>query len=464
MEQPEQRTPAAGEPGELRAPLAIRSLPRPRVGVVLAAGESERLREVTGGGSKALVKLGGLRMVERAIRTVLNLGLERVVVVVGFHSGPVAAVAQRVAPGKVHVVEAAHWREGNGASLAAAEGPLAGEPCFLLTTVDHVFSEAALHDLLEASEPAVLVDPDPAPVIFEEATKVRVHPDGQVVELGKSLPGPLVDCGAFLLPTSIFPAIAASRRAGEPSLSAAVSTLARTERIAPVPLRTGAWWQDVDTPKDMARAGRLLRRSLPRTTDGPISRLLNRRVSVPLSWLLSRFRPSPDALSVLSFGIGVVGAVLLGLGQGIWGGVLVQLCSILDGVDGEVARLTLRAGARGTLWDGFLDRLGDAAACAGLGVWAVDQGAASSWTIALVVASTAGAMLSMATKDRVAALGLEPPSERRLGWLLGGRDGRLFLVFILAMLGEPAWALAVTAATSLFASAIRVGFARNPPP
>lgn len=446
------------------APLPVRPLPRPRVGLVLAAGLSERLREVTGGGSKALVNFGGLRLVERAIRTLLNLGLERVVVVVGFHAGPVAAVAQRVAPGRIEVIEATHWQEGNGASLAAAEPLIPEASSFLLTSADHVFSENALVDLLDAGELAVLVDPDPAPDIFKEATKARLAPDGRVLELGKELPGPAVDCGAFVLGPSIFAAIAACRRAGDASLSAAVSRLAREERIAAVPLRSAAWWHDIDTPEDMGRAARLLRRSLPRETDGPVSRLLNRRLSVPVSWLLSRFRPSPDALSVFSFLIGIAGAIALGLGEAIWGGVLVQACSVLDGVDGEVARLTLRAGPRGTLWDGFLDRLGDAAICAGLGIWAADRGGDRLWVVALVVAATAGAMLSMATKDRVAALGLKPPSEGRIGWLLGGRDGRLFLVFVLALVGEPLWALAVTAATSLFSSVIRVGFARNPPP
>ncbi|TMK76207.1 MAG: hypothetical protein E6G47_13860 [Actinobacteria bacterium] len=54
---------------------------QPRMAVVLAAGRSERLRAVTGGGSKALVQLGGLKLVERAVRGLLNMGIGEVVVV-----------------------------------------------------------------------------------------------------------------------------------------------------------------------------------------------------------------------------------------------------------------------------------------------------------------------------------------------------------------------------------------------
>jgi choline kinase/phosphatidylglycerophosphate synthase len=441
-----------------------RPLPAPRVGVVLAAGRSERLRSVTGGGSKALVRLGGLRLVERAIRTLLLHGVERVVVVVGYHAGPVAAVSRRVAPGRVQVVEAENWAEGSGSSLAATEDVLAGERGFLLVATDHLFGDGALGDLAAAGEPAMLVDADVAPSEWPEATKVRLGPEGEVSAVGKELDDRTVDCGAFLLPVAVFDAVRASRRAGDASLSGALSRFAARERVAAVPLQPGAWWQDVDTADDLGRAGSLLRRSLPRPTDGPVSRLINRRLSVPVSWLLVRLPVSPDVLSAISFLIGLAGAILLGLEQGLIGGVLVQACSVLDGVDGEVARLTLRAGPRGTLLDGYLDRLGDAAICAGLGVWAAAEGASMTWVVLLVVAATTGAMLSMATKDRVAALGLEPPSERRIGWLLGGRDGRLFLIFVLSAAGLPLWALGVTAATSLLSSALRVGFARNPPP
>lgn len=436
----------------------------PGVGVVLAAGRSERLRAVTGGGSKALVRLGGLRLVERAIRTVLAAGVERVVVVVGYHAGPVAAVAQRAAPGRVQVVEAADWEHGNAASLAAAEAAVGDEPAFLAVSADHVFAEEALTDIAGSDGPAVLVDPVPAPEVWKEATKARVTGDGRVVELGKDTDSPTVDAGAFLLPREVFDAVRRSRGQGDGSLAWAVTELARTVPVAAVPIRAEAWWQDVDTPEDLARAARLLRAGLPRPGDGPVARLLNRRLSVPASWLLVRFGPNPDLLSAVAFVVGIVAAAFLAAGLGVAGGLLTQACSILDGVDGEVARLQLRAGPRGTLLDGILDRLGDAAVSAALGVWAAGEGTSPALVAVLVAAATAGAMLSMATKDRVAALGLEPPSERRIGWLLGGRDGRLLIIAVLSVLGLPVAALAASAATSLASAAIRVSFARTVPP
>jgi hypothetical protein len=73
----------------------------PRVGVVLAAGQSQRLASVTGGGSKALLRLGGLSLVERAVRSLLAAGLERVLVVVGHDAGPVATVVGRLGRDRV---------------------------------------------------------------------------------------------------------------------------------------------------------------------------------------------------------------------------------------------------------------------------------------------------------------------------------------------------------------------------
>jgi hypothetical protein len=70
--------------------------------------------------------------------------------------------------------------------------------------------------------------------------------------------------------------------------------------------------------------------------------------------------------------------------------------------------------------------------------------------------------LSMASKDRAAALGLPPAPERALGWLLGGRDGRLLLVTVGAVLGEPVAALVAVSATSALSLGLRVAFLRRP--
>jgi choline kinase len=180
--------------------------PRPlQVGVVLAAGRSERLDALTRGGSKALLRLGGLSLVERAVRTLLARGLERVLVVVGHDAGPVATVVGRLGRGRVRAVYADRWRDGNGASLAAVEGEatVAGEALFALVTADHVFAEGALDRLLGAAEPAVLVDSAPDRAAWQEGCKVRIV-DRAVVAFGKHLDEPAIDCDAFLLPPEVF--------------------------------------------------------------------------------------------------------------------------------------------------------------------------------------------------------------------------------------------------------------------
>jgi len=169
----------------------------------------------------------------------------------------------------------------------------------------------------------------------------------------------------------------------------------------------------------------------------------------------------PDVVSLIALLLGVLAAWLLASGRGIAGGILVQFASILDGVDGEIARLQVRAGPGGALLDGVLDRLADAAIVCGLSLWALDSGSAAGPVVALAVAATAGAMLSMATKDRMAALGIPPVPERMIGYLLGGRDARLLIVMVGAVFGRPVPTLVVLSATAVVSLTVRLFLARS---
>jgi choline kinase len=215
--------PAAAVPGERHSTL------RPRVGVVLAAGRSERLVGVTRGGSKALVRVGGRSLVERAVRGLLAEGIRRVVVVVGYQAGPVAAVVDGLAPGRVQAALAEDWELGNGASLAAAEPHLAGEDLLMLVTTDHIFGPGALAALTRTGGAGVLVDHAPDAEAWAEGTRVLLHEE-RAVAFSKELDHPSIDCGAFLLPLAIFDAQRRAASRGDAALAGAVTELARSHR------------------------------------------------------------------------------------------------------------------------------------------------------------------------------------------------------------------------------------------
>jgi choline kinase/phosphatidylglycerophosphate synthase len=435
---------------------------RPATAVVLAAGRSERLSACTDGRSKAGLRVGGLALLERTLLLLLSKDIESVVVVVGHDAERVARIAVRAGRDRVRVVRSEQWQLGNGCSLEAAEPAVDPEQLFLLLVADHVFEPATLDPLLEIGRPAALVDPQPTPEILAEATRVVVS-DGAALAFGKQVESTWVDCGAFLVPPRIFECQREASAQGDHSLAGAISTLARRQPLEAVPRPSGSWWVDVDTPEDLRAARRRVRESLVKPTDGPVARLLNRQLSTRLSVALARLPLAPDLVTLAVFLLGMLAAFQLAGGGGLAGGLLAQLASVLDGVDGELARLRFRTSPRGAVLDSVLDRLADAAILAGLGLWTL-RDLSPSLALPLTAATVAGAFLSMALKDRVAALGLPPLPERVLGCLLGGRDGRLFLVAVCAIAGQPLAALAAVVVTSALAAAARLALIWRMPP
>ena len=96
-------------------------------------------------------------------------------------------------------------------------------------------------------------------------------------------------------------------------------------------------------------------------TDGFISRNFNRYVSLFLSRFFLALRVTPNTISFGNLGIGVFGAFLIGLG-GFWNtffaGIIFQFTSIVDGSDGEVAKLSFRDSPKGAWIDTVCDQLG----------------------------------------------------------------------------------------------------------
>jgi phosphatidylglycerophosphate synthase len=118
-------------------------------------------------------------------------------------------------------------------------------------------------------------------------------------------------------------------------------------------------------------AVRLLFEACRKSVDGVVSRHLNRHVSIFVSKRIVNTSITPNAISVINFFLGVAAAASVAVGgylPMLVGAVLFQLNSILDGVDGELARVRFQGSKLGEWLDTISDDVCNVMFYAGLGL------------------------------------------------------------------------------------------------
>jgi 1L-myo-inositol 1-phosphate cytidylyltransferase / CDP-L-myo-inositol myo-inositolphosphotransferase len=109
----------------------------------------------------------------------------------------------------------------------------------------------------------------------------------------------------------------------------------------------------------LAAAERRIIAATGKSSDGIVSRHINRPISQVISRLLLRYppiRPVHGTLMTAAIAIIMLYFLLQGTQQGLAiGAILFQLASIIDGVDGEIARATFRSTPKGAMVDSLID-------------------------------------------------------------------------------------------------------------
>jgi len=345
--------------------------------VILAAGRGKRLSRTS---SKPLTFLLGYTLIERTILSAREHGITDFVIVVGYKG---EEVIEHLGSGKqlgvsIQYVENPEWKKENGLSVLKAK-EVVGDEDFILLMADHVFD----HDLLgllpsNSSKKCVLLVDGNVDGVFDrkDATRVLVR-NGSPSAIGKKISKyNAVDCGIFYCTTDLFDALEGTVSRDRYRLSEAVQRLIDEGKLDVVDIGEG-FWCDIDTPESLKYAEKKMLRSLVKPTDGLISRHFNRKISTKISKMLVRTRITPNQLSILVFILSLTAAgFFIHMGEFYYlliGGFLVQLSSILDGCDGEVARLKFMKTRRGGFIDSVLDRYADSLIIFGLcyGYWLV---------------------------------------------------------------------------------------------
>ena len=419
--------------------------------LIIAAGRGSRLS--SRGNSKPLIPLLGLPLIQRSILTARKGGINDFFVVTGYEGEKVRRDLDRFAQGRnIHITHVINeeWEKGNGISVLKARDFIK-EP-FVLLMADHLFNYSILDGLkreqISDDEIILAVDHNIESnklVDIDDVTKVLVE-DNKITAIGKNISNyNAYDTGIFLCSSALFPAIIKSLSKGDSSLSGGIRILSGLGYVKSFDIHD-KYWIDVDDEKAFKKAENLLISNLKKASDGPVSRYLNRPLSTLLTRLLLNTNITPNHISIISFILSILGAVfffLEGYINLMIGGILAQISSVIDGCDGEIARLKFKVTEFGGWFDAVLDRYGDAFLLFGL-TYHVYLTDGRFLYIMIGFLAIIGTFMNSYTADKYDGL-MQKKLKPGMHYFRIGRDVRTFIIFIGALVNQPLLILIVIA-------------------
>jgi phosphatidylglycerophosphate synthase len=209
------------------------------------------------------------------------------------------------------------------------------------------------------------------------------------------------------------------------------------------------------------RAEWALIRTMNKSFEGPVDALINWRLSMRITRALSHrsLAVTPNHVTIAAILVGLVAAGIVSTGERLWvaaAGVLLELNSILDSVDGELARLRFQYSKLGQWLDNLSDDIVDnafiaAAGCGLGGVWQWIGIAAALGRVTVSVTTYVSVYRRTGTgdifafrwwfeSDKVTVDDVYDPTSP-VTWIrsLGRRDTFVFAWMLACLAGFPQW-------------------------
>ena len=230
----------------------------------------------------------------------------------------------------------------------------------LVVTSPAVFDHRLLADLQEAVSPALCVTTavgtTPAEIVVQDSLVVARTRQGAPALRSTGI----LRCSGPALGQLLHQAWPDMCQSPSPHVVVLAGLMATTQvRALDVSQRL---WVPITDPLDtsVTAAETQLLRSLGREGDSVLVRVLDRRLSQALTKRLMRIPVTPNQITLLSAAIGLSGAFFLAqpsLLLQVLGSLLFLLSTIIDGCDGEIARLTFQESEFGAKLDVIMDNV-----------------------------------------------------------------------------------------------------------
>ena len=429
-------------------------------------------------GPLALRKVGGLSVIQRTLLNLQRAGIRKVWIITGPQPGRLTATVQndaRLRSLSIEWIRCPRPPADHGLALLRARPHIRGP--FFAIDGSHLFDRSMLSYLeQEPLDGATLActswDPNAGAAAIAVSTGRQRDRIDHVSSATKAEPGHGqlghgqlgMFSGVMACDEQLFSAIDVARARGKTqALLGAFTSLAENRQLRV------AWchdsnWQSVATKSGKRRAESMLIQGLRKSVDGYISRWINRYVSLAFTRVLKDTPITPNHVTVfnllISVAAGVVAAAAgpgnvarLAIAAALW-----QLASMLDGTDGELARLRFQESRFGEWADTLTDDIGKFVFFSGFGYGVANVTGQPIWlqlSLAAVVMQVAVALgvyrkLIQVGSGSHYALSWATNSDPRDNALvrfyrsiefMGRRDYFVFAIFCLTMLGL--WQLAI---------------------
>ena len=305
------------------------------------------------GRKMASISFGGLRLLERGIRTMARAGVRRLLVITPAESNTAIGAVTRKLDLELEFVI---WGQQAAMHFSSGEEVL----CLL---GDHAHHHAALTPFVAdgtgADDIVVQITPPSQQLALLVPTidaQTLQFDDAEIDDAERADTD--VSTGAFLVDGGLSPHEVATSGA---SLTDFLRVRSARKKLRTTPGQSHLWRRVIDRPS--ARAAKaMLFSQVTKSTSGPISRHLNARLSIPISKALIETGISPHMVTVLFvMSTGLTAAFLMSHPLPYWrlalAGFLWHMAAVLDRCDGEIARVKLCESPFGAWFDTVTDNI-----------------------------------------------------------------------------------------------------------
>lgn len=132
-------------------------------------------------------------------------------------------------------------------------------------------------------------------------------------------------------------------------------------------------------------------------------------IATPLSHIagwLEATGISPNALTIIGFGLTLVVAAILASGQLVWGGLLLIAAALFDTLDGALARHAGKTSVFGAFLDSVMDRFSEAVTFIAL-IYYYSGRSDGRLAVVLLAAALVGSLMVSYTRARAEAVNIE---------------------------------------------------------